>query len=132
MKRKNKNVQGEYEFPVYRRLQEVLEDQECVFIEDVFERLLQKEGVCAKFLPSEVDDEYPFVVKKVNGDCSIGIPSKKKSCKMHYCVQAFYLLTKDKLNPGFLQEYLKDKTILSEKPHILEILKIEYLFTRMK
>lgn len=132
MKNSSKNVQGEYEFPVYRRLQEVMEDEKGVFIEDVCEQLLQKEGICTKFLPSEVDDEYPFVVKKVNGEYSIGIPSRKKSCKIHYCVQAFYLLTKDKLNPGFLHEYLKDKTILSEKPHILEILKMEYLFTRMK
>lgn len=125
------DTEDENELPVYRQLQEVMEKKEVELIEKMCESILLDEGINARFLPSEIDADYPSVVKSLEKKYSVGIPLRR-FCKTHYCAEAVYVIYKEKMTPGFYKEYRRRHEILNEKPHILEILKIEYIFERMK
>lgn len=131
MEKNHWDARDEKELPVYRQLQEVMERKKTDFIEKMCESSLLSEGINVRFLPSEVDEDYPFVVRSLNGNYSVGIPVGR-FCKTHYYAKAVYVICKENMSPGFLKEYIGKNEILDEKPHILEILKIEYMFEVIK
>ena len=116
----------EHELPVYRQLLEEIGEKTTDPIEEMCESILFEEGINVRFLPSEIDGTYPFVVRSFNGNYSVGIPLKG-ACRQHYYAEAVYVIYKEWLNPGFLGEYVRRHEILNEIPHVLEILKIEYM-----
>lgn len=127
MEKNHWDAEDENELPVYRQLQEVMEGKEVEIIEKMCESILLDEGINARFLPSEIDEDHPSVVRSLTEDYSVGIPLRR-FCKIHYCAEAVYVIYKEKMTPGFLKEYISRHEILNEKPHVLEILKIQYVF----
>ena len=116
----------EHELPVYRQLLEGIGEKTTESIEEMCESFLFEEGINVRFLPSEINGNYPSVVRSFNGNYSVGIPLKG-ACRQHYYAEAVYIIYKEWLNPGFLGEYVRRHEILNEIPHVLEILKIEYM-----